>query len=94
MSQNPWDFPELLEEGLRPHKISEVYIMGAPNVNHFVDISDMMDVKIEALLCHASQFVGRMDELKDIVRTRSADLGTRYGVAYAEEFHWTENRWR
>jgi LmbE family N-acetylglucosaminyl deacetylase len=93
MSQNPWDFPELLEEeGLLPHKISEVYISGAPNVNHFVDISDTIDIKIEALLCHASQFVGRMDELKDIVRTRSADLGTRYGVAYAEEFHRTENR--
>ncbi|HET7641052.1 MAG TPA: PIG-L deacetylase family protein [Ktedonobacteraceae bacterium] len=92
MSQNPWDFPELLEkEGLLPHKISEVYIMGAPNVNHFVDISDSMDIKIEALLCHASQFVGRMEEVKDRVRTRSADLGTTYGVAYAEEFHRTEN---
>jgi len=48
MSQNPWDFPELLEkEGLLPHKISDVYISGAPNVNHFVDISDMMDIKID-----------------------------------------------
>jgi LmbE family N-acetylglucosaminyl deacetylase len=92
MSQNPWDFPELLEEGLLSHKITEIYITGAPNVNHFVDISDTMDIKIEALLCHASQFIGRMDEIKDVVRTRFADLGTKYGVAYAEEFHHTENR--
>jgi len=92
MSQNPWDFPELLEEGLLPHKISEIYIMGAPNVNHFVDISDTMDTKIEALLCHASQFIGRTEEVEKMVRTRLADLGAKYGVAYAEEFHRTENR--
>ncbi len=91
MSQNPWDFPELLEEGLAPHKIKDIYIMGAPVVNYFVDISDVMDIKIEALLCHASQFVGRMEQMEEIVRTRSADLGTKYGVAYAEEFHRAEN---
>ncbi len=92
MSQNPWDFPELLDEGLLPHKISEVYISGAPVVNHFVDISDTINIKIEALLCHASQFIDRTDEVAQLVRTRSADLGTKYGVAYAEEFHRAENR--
>jgi LmbE family N-acetylglucosaminyl deacetylase len=91
MSQNPWDFPELLEEGLLPHKISEIYIMGAPNVNHFVDISDVMELKIEALLCHASQFIGRTEDVEKMVRTRIAELGSKYGVAYAEEFHRTEN---
>ena len=40
-SQNPWDFPELLDEGLKPHKVKEVYITGAPHVNYFVDISDL-----------------------------------------------------
>jgi LmbE family N-acetylglucosaminyl deacetylase len=92
MSQNPWDLPELLDEGLLPHKIAEVYIMGAPNMNHFVDISDVMEIKIEALLCHASQFVGRTEDVEKAVRTRIADVGTKYGVAYAEEFHRTENR--
>ena len=92
MSQNPWDFPELLDEGLHPHKISEIYIAGAPNINHFVDISDVMEKKIEALLCHASQFVGRTEDMERMVRTRIAELGTKYGVAFAEEFHRTENR--
>src|SRR5216684_4163356 len=92
MAQNPWDFPELLKEGLLPHKIAEVYIMGAPVVNHFVDISDVIDIKIEALLCHASQFIGRTEQMETMIRTRSADLGAKYGVAYAEEFHRAENR--
>ncbi len=92
MSQNPWDFPELLEEGLLPHKITEIYIAGAPNINHYVDISDVMEKKIEALLCHASQFIGRTIDVEEMVRKRFADLGTKYGVAFAEEFHRTENR--
>ena len=92
MAQNPWDFPELLKEGLPPHKIAEVYIMGAPVVNHFVDITDIINVKIEALLCHASQFIGRTEQIENIIRTRSADLGAKYSVAYAEEFHRAENR--
>ena len=92
MAQNPWDFPELLKEGLLPHKISEVYIMGAPVVNHFVDISDVIDIKIEALLRHESQFIGRTEQLENMIRTRSAELGTKYGVAFAEEFHRAENR--
>lgn len=92
MSQNPWDFPELLEEGLLPHKITEVYIAGSPNINHYVDISDVMEQKIGALLCHASQFIGRMEEVEKMVRKRFAEIGTKYGVAFAEEFHRTENR--
>jgi LmbE family N-acetylglucosaminyl deacetylase len=92
MSQNPWDFPELLDEGLLPHKISEIYIAGAPNINHFVDISYVMGIKIEALLCHASQFIGRTEDVEKMVRSRIAELGAKYGVAFAEEFHRTENR--
>ena len=51
-SQNPWDFPELLAEGLQPHKIKELYIMGAPEINHAIDISPTLDTKLEALRAH------------------------------------------
>lgn len=90
-SQNPWDFPELLEEGLMPHKVKELYMMGAPYVNYFVDISETMEKKIEALLCHASQFVGREKDVENIVRMRSGDIGKKYWVPFAEEFHRTQN---
>lgn len=91
-SQNPWDFPELFtEEGLKPHKVGEIYVMGAPVANYSVDISGTMDQKIEALLAHKSQFRGRDNEIAEMVRKRSADLGAKYGVAYAEEFHRIEN---
>jgi len=92
MSQNPWDFPELLDEGLLPHKVSEVYIMGAPVINYFVDISSVIEQKMAALLAHESQHLARTAEVVEkMVRGRSAELGTKYGVTYAEEFHRAEN---
>ncbi len=49
-------FPELLDEGLEPHKVSEVYVAaGDQNVDHFVDVTDFLDKKFEALRAHASQ---------------------------------------
>jgi len=90
-SQNPWDFPELLEEGLLPHKVKEIYITGAPHINYFVDISETMNKKIEALMCHKSQFIGREQDVEKMMRSRTAALGKKYWVEFAEEFHRTEN---
>jgi LmbE family N-acetylglucosaminyl deacetylase len=91
-SQNPWDFPELLAEGLQPHKVKELYVVGAPVANHWVDISETLEVKINALLAHASQFIGHADEVAKNVRERLGEVGKQYGVEYAEEFHLSINR--
>lgn len=90
-SQNPWDFPELLEEGLQPHKVSEIYVMGPPEVNYFVDISAAIEKKIAALAAHSSQLGDRMGELEQMIRQRSAEAGEKHGVSYAEEFHRIEH---
>jgi LmbE family N-acetylglucosaminyl deacetylase len=91
-TQNGWDFPELLEEGLLPHKISEVYFMGAPNPNVAIDISEHWQKKVAALRAHSSQLAAHFDELIAFFEARSADLGAKYAMAYAEEFHRAENR--
>ncbi len=91
-SQNPWDFPELMEEGLLPHKVREIYITGAPHVNFFVDVTQTMEKKIEALMCHKSQFIGREQDVENMMRSRTAEIGRKYWVEFAEEFHRTENR--
>jgi LmbE family N-acetylglucosaminyl deacetylase len=90
-TQNGWDFPELLEEGLLPHKIREVYFMGAPNPNFAVDISEQWEKKVAALRTHASQLEARFDELIAFFETRAAESGAKYGMAHAEEFHRAEN---
>ncbi|HEX8968364.1 MAG TPA: PIG-L family deacetylase [Chloroflexota bacterium] len=53
---NPSAFRDLLAEGLPAHKIREVWLYFAgQRVNHWVDITETIDCKIEALAAHASQ---------------------------------------
>ncbi len=54
-ARNPFAFPELLEEGLEAHIVPELWVMAATDVDVYVDVTDVFDRKIEALLCHASQ---------------------------------------
>ncbi len=91
-SQNPWDFPEVLEEGLRPHKVSEIYIGGAPVLNYAVDITSTMDLKIASLRAHVSQVGDHFADMENLIRFFNAESGKKHGYAYAEEFHRAENR--
>lgn len=90
-SQNGWDFPELLQEGLTPHKVRELYVIGAPELNHFEDITSTLDVKVEALRAHVSQLGARFADVEKRVRDFAASNGKEYGVAAAEVFNRTEN---
>jgi LmbE family N-acetylglucosaminyl deacetylase len=65
--------------------------MGAPEMNHTVDISETFELKIAALAAHTSQLGARMAELEPRMRQWAADLGAQHGVQYAELFHRTEN---
>ena len=51
-------FPELLAEGLEPHKVQEVWFWGADRKNHVVDITETFALKTAALACHESQLQG------------------------------------
>ncbi|HET7092483.1 MAG TPA: PIG-L deacetylase family protein, partial [Thermomicrobiales bacterium] len=48
-------FPELLAEGLEPHKVREVYLAGSAKPDVAIDITPYLDVKLAALRAHASQ---------------------------------------
>jgi len=50
------NFPEHLAEGLETHKVRELYLWGVNEPNFSVDITGVIDTKIEALLAHTSQF--------------------------------------
>lgn len=91
-AQNPWDFPELLDEGLRPHRVEEIYVMGAPVVNCAVDITATIDRKVAALRAHQSQLGTRFPEVERLIRRMAAELGVKHGMEYAEEFHRILNR--
>ncbi|NNE95534.1 MAG: PIG-L family deacetylase, partial [Acidimicrobiales bacterium] len=65
-SRNEFAHTSLLaDDGLEPHSVPETWLMGGPDANHYVDITNAYDRKIEALLCHESQMSdpGRIPEL-------------------------------
>ncbi|HKW90453.1 MAG TPA: PIG-L deacetylase family protein [Methylomirabilota bacterium] len=78
-------FPELLAQGLEPHKVREVYLMWWDKPELVVDTSATIDLKIKALACHASQFKD-FAAVEQRVRERGAQLGKPKGYAYAETF--------
>jgi LmbE family N-acetylglucosaminyl deacetylase len=83
----PGHFPELLEEGLEPWRgLREVWIAGPGSNPRVVDITDTIDRKIEALMCHRSQLPGEPDEVGGWLRERSAEIGKPAGFAYGESF--------
>ncbi|MFZ9857212.1 MAG: PIG-L deacetylase family protein [Roseiflexaceae bacterium] len=91
-SQNPWDFPELMtQEGLLPHKVNEIYIVGTPQPNIAIDISAVFERKLHALHAHASQVGAENPELDTRMHQWATELGEKYGVPMAEVFHRTEN---
>lgn len=90
-SQNGWDFPELLAEGLAPHKIRELYVMASPDPNFAVDISATFDLKVAALRAHDCQVGARMAEIEPRLRQWASETGAQHGVPMAELFHRAEN---
>jgi LmbE family N-acetylglucosaminyl deacetylase len=77
-------FRELLDEGLLPHKVRKVFVHGADRPDTFIDIAEVLDVKIAALKEHRSQ-MGPWDPapmLKEWARMQ----GRRRRLAAAEAF--------
>ncbi len=63
IARNRPSFPEQATEGLEPHRVKELYLWTSNDPNFSVDITDVVDVKFQALMRHRSQFVdieGRM----------------------------------
>jgi len=65
-SQNPKFYPEHFKKGLKPHLVAEAYYFAKANVhaNTYIDITDFIDKKIDALCAHDSQMKLTIDEMK------------------------------
>lgn len=78
-------FPELLDEGLEPFEVPELWIAAYEGqADTFVDVTETMDLKIEALRAHKSQ-VGDMP-VDEWLRKRGRERGLGREMEYAESF--------
>ncbi len=86
-------FPDLLEAGFEPHKVAEVWIIGHPQPDLYVDVTKHMDTSVAALMQHKSQMNGR-DEAwaNEMMRRWRRERGIGKGIQYAEAFKRIEFR--
>jgi len=78
-SRNPFAHPELLEEGLEPHTVPQMWLVAFDFPNRAVDVTASFDRKIEALKCHRSQ-VGDGAELARMIRSWLEPAGRTAGL--------------
>jgi LmbE family N-acetylglucosaminyl deacetylase len=89
-ARNPFAFPELVAEGLEAHTVAEVWVMGSPRADTFVDVTATFDRKVAALRAHVSQETDREGHLeawlRDWLSAAAAAAGLPEG-RLAESFH-------
>jgi LmbE family N-acetylglucosaminyl deacetylase len=68
------------------HQVQVAYLSGTLEPDVFVDVTETIDVKVEAVGCHRSQLHESDSWADDVVRGRASEEGTRAGVTYAEGF--------
>jgi len=117
MAGRDHDYPEQFAAGLLPHAVQEKYYFARrPEINRVVDISGVVDKKVEANRAnqakgpgghHGSRLRAELAQknqrlpllgdddatadrnyIKEFLLARDREIGRKYGVEYAEAFHY------
>ncbi len=83
---NPHYFHDQITAGLSVHQIRAVYLSATLEPNCWIDISDTLERKVDALFCHASQLTETGEWFRQFLRDRAEEAGREAGVRYAEGF--------
>jgi LmbE family N-acetylglucosaminyl deacetylase len=77
----------LLEEGLDPWRgLRETWIMGPGSKSVLVDITETIERKLDALMCHVSQIGEDRSAVEGWLKAYLAEAGASAGYDYAETF--------
>jgi LmbE family N-acetylglucosaminyl deacetylase len=78
-ARNRMYHPELLDEGLKPHTVKDVYLVGPEQPDRWIDITQMFETKLRAIRCHVSQ-------VKDVERMERRVRGRHQAIdEYGQE---------
>lgn len=77
-------FTDLLEAGHEPHNVKRLYIHGAEKPDTWVDISETIGIKIEALKKHISQ--SDTHEVDQWIHEWAKEEGKEKGLDFAEAY--------
>ncbi|MBL8091468.1 MAG: PIG-L family deacetylase [Anaerolineales bacterium] len=77
-------FTDLLDAGYEPHNVKKLYVHGTDKPDTWIDITETIDTKIEALKKHASQIpVDEVEKwMKDWAKEDAKDKGFEYAESY------------
>ncbi|ASJ05575.1 PIG-L deacetylase family protein [Thermococcus barossii] len=71
--------------GLKPHQVDVFGFYYTARPNYFVDITDLMELKLKAVRAHRSQFTDDVwEKWEPFLRTVALYYGKKAGVKYAE----------
>ncbi len=85
LARDHLSFPEHMSEGLEPHSVPTVLMFNFTTHNFFVDITEQMDTKLQALAAHTSQ-IPNQEETATMVKQWAGQAGAHVGAKYAETF--------
>ncbi|MBI2703735.1 MAG: PIG-L family deacetylase [Actinobacteria bacterium] len=78
--------PHYFPDAGPPHQVEEIFLSGTLAPDTWIDVSDTLEVKVEALRCHRSQLGDEADTMAQLVRARAAAAGAEAGFGAAEGF--------
>ncbi len=81
-SGSPHYFPDAGE----PHHVPTVLLSGSLEPNVWIDITSTIDIKVQAVGCHASQLVDANDWYASALRDGAEEAGRQAGVRFGEAF--------
>ncbi len=85
-----YSYPDLLEEGLQPHKVKEVLLWASEEPNYCTDITETFNIKVAALRCHKSQVGSSFPDLEKRLMERCKAMAEGEDYELAEAFYRVE----
>ena len=83
-------YPADRDDGLDAHQVNELLLAGSDDPDYVVDVSDYLETKLEAVICHRSQIGGRSpEEMRKVWQERMKRAGRGQLV---ERFKWVRIR--